>query len=159
MVDGLPTICEIMNVLIITGIFPPDIGGPATYVPKVATALADRGHEITVVTLSDSSGFRIPDSGLPYSFSVVRIRRGLFKPFRVLLTIVALLRWGRRADVLFVNGLYIEAVLANSVLHKPLVQKIVGDWAWERATNHGWIADTFEAFQSTHYNLQSTRYA
>ena len=33
-----------MHLLIITGIFPPDIGGPATYVPQLACALAERGH-------------------------------------------------------------------------------------------------------------------
>ena len=33
-----------MNLLIVTGIFPPDIGGPATYVPQVSAALAERGH-------------------------------------------------------------------------------------------------------------------
>jgi len=30
-----------MNVLIVTGIFPPDIGGPATYVPQVSAALSE----------------------------------------------------------------------------------------------------------------------
>ncbi len=44
-----------MNVLIITGIFPPDIGGPASYVPDIAAALAQRGHKITVITLSDTT--------------------------------------------------------------------------------------------------------
>jgi len=31
-----------MNVLMITGIFPPDIGGPATYVPTMASELVER---------------------------------------------------------------------------------------------------------------------
>jgi len=42
-----------MKILIVTGVFPPDIGGPATYVPQVASALHDKGHKVTVVTLSD----------------------------------------------------------------------------------------------------------
>jgi len=36
-----------MRILITTGIFPPDIGGPATYVPLVAKALTERGHQMT----------------------------------------------------------------------------------------------------------------
>jgi hypothetical protein len=44
-----------MNVLITTGIFPPDIGGPATYVPQIAKGLTERGHRITVLTLTSES--------------------------------------------------------------------------------------------------------
>jgi hypothetical protein len=60
-----------MRILIITGIFPPDIGGPATYVPQVAKALADQGHQITVLTLSDCIGH---NDGA-YNFRVVRLAR------------------------------------------------------------------------------------
>jgi len=42
-----------MRILITTGIFPPDIGGPATYVPTIAKALAERGHQVTVLTTSE----------------------------------------------------------------------------------------------------------
>jgi glycosyltransferase involved in cell wall biosynthesis len=193
------------RILIITGIFPPDIGGPATYVPQMATALAERGHSITVLTLSDekiplsssrafwSRKFGITEegrsSGSPsprearavtpapaaqehpsrspspplgerdgvrgdYPFAVVRLPRQAFKPWRWLLTMLTILHLGRRADVLFVNGLALEAMLANVVLRKPLVQKIVGDVAWERATNWGWVHDSFEEFQKQSYGLQ-----
>ncbi len=42
-----------MKVLIVTGIYPPDIGGPATHADDVRRALTDRGHEVTVLTLTD----------------------------------------------------------------------------------------------------------
>ena len=64
------------------------------------------------------------------------------------------MRFGRWADLLFVNGLYLEAVVANFFLRKPLVQKVVGDWAWERATNKGWVKDNFEEFQRSRYGLK-----
>lgn len=171
------------RILIITGIFPPDIGGPATYVPQMATALAERGHSITVMTLSDekarvslpkafwSRKFDITEEGRPsrspppplgerdgvrgdYPFEVVRLPRQAFKPWRWLLTMLTIVRLGRRADVLFVNGLALEAVLANVVLRKPLVQKVVGDVVWERATNWGWVHDSFEEFQKRSYGLK-----
>ena len=56
--------------------------------------------------------------------------------------------------MLFVNGLFLESVLANFLLRKPLVQKIVGDWAWERACNKGWIVENFEDFQQARYALK-----
>jgi glycosyltransferase involved in cell wall biosynthesis len=139
-----------MNVLVVTGIFPPDIGGPATYVPLMASELETRGHKVTVVTLSDT----LDHDDRPYSFRVRRIRRSIFKPLRCLLTIARILQQGRHAQVLYVNGLYLEAVVANWLLRKPLVQKIVGDWAWERASNKGWVNDNFEKFQKRRYGLK-----
>jgi glycosyltransferase involved in cell wall biosynthesis len=139
-----------LDVLIVTGIFPPDIGGPATYVPEISSELVKREHKVTVVTLSDS----LDHDDRSYSFPVHRIRRGLFKPLRLLLTVLRILREGRTAQVLYLNGLYLEAVIANYLLRKPLVQKIVGDWAWERATNKGWVKNTFEEFQKRGYGLK-----
>jgi glycosyltransferase involved in cell wall biosynthesis len=139
-----------MNVLMITGIFPPDIGGPATYVPTMASELVKRGHKVTVVTLSD----KLDHDDRSYNFPVHRIRRGLFKPLRFLFAVLRILREGRSAQVLYVNGLYLEAVMANYLLRKPMVQKIVGDWAWEQATNKKWVKDNFEKFQKGKYGLK-----
>lgn len=139
-----------MRVLVVTGIFPPDIGGPATYVPTIAAALAERGHEVVVVTLSDD----LAHDDRRYRFRVVRLPRKLMKPWRVLRTMWTIWRLGRRADVLFVNGLAFESVLANMALRKPLVMKVVGDLAWERATNWGWTCDDFETFQKKRYGLR-----
>ena len=139
-----------MRILIVTGIFPPDIGGPATYVPQIAEGLAQRGHAVTVVTLSD----RLDHEDGGYPFRVIRLPRRAFKPWRMGRTVLVLLRLGRRADVLFVNGLALESALANFVLRKPLVMKVVGDLAWERATGRGWTADDFEAFQRRRYGLR-----
>ncbi len=139
-----------LRILLITGIFPPDIGGPATYVPQVARALAERGHKIIVVTLSDRTG--VDDS--EYPFRVVRLPRGLFKPWRWFLAVWTILKLGRDMDVLFINGLAFEAVLANFLLRKPMVQKVVGDLAWERAVARAWVCDNFEEFQVKHYGLR-----
>lgn len=139
-----------MNVLMITGIFPPDIGGPATYVPTMSSELVKRGHKVTVVTLSD----RLDHNDQSYGFPVQRIRRGLFKPWRFLLTVLGIFRQGRGAQVLYVNGLYLEAVIANYLLRKPMLQKIVGDWAWERSTNKRWVKDNFEEFQQRKYGFK-----
>jgi glycosyltransferase involved in cell wall biosynthesis len=139
-----------VRILIVTGIFPPDIGGPATYVPQIAEGLAQRGHAVTVVTLSD----RLDHEDGVYPFRVIRLPRRAFKPWRMGRTVLVLLRLGRRADILFVNGLALESVLANFVLRKPLVMKVVGDLAWERATSRDWTADDFETFQKRRYGLR-----
>jgi len=132
-----------MRILMITGIFPPDIGGPATYVPHMASALTQRGHAVTVVTLSEG----LDAANDTYPFRVVRLARHQRRPWRWLKTMALLVRLGRQADVLYVNGLAMETALANLILRKPTVLKVVGDLAWEQATNRGWVNDTFEDFQ------------
>ena len=133
-----------MNVLVITGIFPPDIGGPATYVPAIGEALVERGHRVSVLTLSDDDP---PSRDRDYPFAVERISRAGFKPWRFVRVAAAIFRKGRTADVIYVNGLALEAAAANFFLRRPLVQKIVGDWAWERASNKGWVRESFDEFQ------------
>ncbi len=46
------------------------------------------------------------------------------------------LRAGRAADLLFVSDYGLPATVANLALCKPLVMKIVGDFAWEYAVRH-----------------------
>lgn len=139
-----------MNILIITGIFPPDIGGPATYVPLIAQALVEHGHQVRIITLSDA----VPAGDSACSFPVLRIPRSRWYPLRWLKTVGTIIRHGRDVDVLFVNGLALEAVVANHILRKPLVQKIVGDLAWERMRTAGVTTDTLEFFQSKKYSLR-----
>src|SRR3990172_10300733 len=122
-----------MKILVITGIFPPDIGGPASYVPKISEEIVKHGHIDTKITLSD-----VPSYTDNYNFDVVRIQRKSFKPIRFLKTILAIIRHGRQADLFFVNGLALEAVISNYFLKKPIIHKVVGDFAWERARNKGW---------------------
>jgi glycosyltransferase involved in cell wall biosynthesis len=78
---------------------------------------------------------------------VVPIKRNLVLPLRLLRVVSEIVREGRFADVVFVNGLFMESVLANFILRKPLVFKVVGDWAWERGRNKGWTVATFDRFQ------------
>lgn len=139
-----------MNILMITGIFPPDIGGPATYVPAIGSELVKLGHKVTVIALSDSAAH----DDRSYPFHLLRIRRNINKLRRFVLTVAAILQQVRAVDVIYVNGLQLEATVANFFLRKPLVQKIVGDWAWERASNRGWVTDSFEEFQQRTHSVK-----
>jgi glycosyltransferase involved in cell wall biosynthesis len=131
-----------VRICVPTGIFPPDIGGPASYVPRISPALVERGHAVHVITLSDA-----PQDDRGYAFAVQRIPRGMARLPRMAKTIAAIAHAARTADVVFANGLFIEAVLARALSRRPLVMKIVGDWAWERATLNHRTQDNPEDFQ------------
>jgi len=135
-----------MRILIVTGIFPPDSGGPATFVPLIAEALVKRQHEVNVLTLSDV--FERPPT--KYPFAVIRVHRSIPRLIRMCRVALQLITLGKKADVVFVNGLAFESAIAKFMNAKPIVQKIVGDFAWERATQKGWTTDEFETFQRRH---------
>ena len=136
-----------MKILITVGIFPPDIGGPASFVPKIAKLLQENGFEVTIICLSNE---KIVDNE---SYKIIRILRNQNLMIRWIKTIFKMISNGRNADTIFVNGLPMEAYIANLFLRKKLIRKIVGDWAWERGRNKGIINDSFDEFQKNKHNL------
>ncbi len=129
-----------MHICIITGIFPPDIGGPATYVSHFAQSLHQHGHKVCIITLGDAVA--------PFPFPVKRVSRKYPLPIRLLLLFGILLRDGWRSDVWYINGLELPAVLAGKLLQKRMIMKVVSDYAWERAVNKELTTDTVHEFQN-----------
>ena len=131
------------------GIFPPDIGGPATFVPKIAKYFQDElNYEIEILTLSDNKNSNINDD-----FSVKRIDRNLPIIYRWLKTIFTIYKLGKNKDLIFVNGLGTEATIANIFLNKKIIRKIVGDPVWERAYSKAKISESFDEFQVKNYGF------
>lgn len=133
-----------MRILMVSGIFPPDRGGPASYVPKMARALMRLGHAIEVICLSD----RRAGDGMAHPFPVHRIRRGQFWPLRIANTVFTIWRAARRHDLIYVNGLGSESALAALLAGRPAVHKIVGDYAWERAVGRKRFTGTIDEYQT-----------
>ena len=136
-----------MKILITVGIYPPDIGGPASFVPKIANLYTAHGHEVTVICLTNT---HYEDKE---KYKVVRILRHQNLLIRWFKTIFSVLKNGYNANLLFVNGLPMEAYIANLFLRKKIIRKIVGDWAWERGMNKKLINESFDDFQNNKHNL------
>ena len=131
------------------GIFPPDIGGPATFVPKIAKYFQDElNYEIEILTLSDNKNSNINDD-----FSVKRIDRNLPIIYRWLKTIFTIYKLGKNKDLIFVNGLGTETTIANIFLKKKIIRKIVGDPVWERTYSKAKISESFDKFQDKNYGF------
>jgi glycosyltransferase involved in cell wall biosynthesis len=137
-----------MNILITVGIFPPDIGGPASFVPKIANHLINMDNEVKIICLADEENLLLEDE-----LDVLRIRRSIYLPIRWFKTISLIIKHGRKSDILFVNGLGVEAAIANLYLRKKIVRKIVGDPVWERFYNKKRTSETFDDFQNLKHNL------
>lgn len=131
-----------MTILIATGIFPPEVGGPATYVPLFARSAIAEGHSVRVITYGSGS---IPS----FPYPVISIPR-LPVPFRHFLFFLACFRHGFSADVIFSQDAFssgVPAACAAFLLRKSLIVKIVGDFSWEYARNSGRLHDDIDAFQ------------
>ena len=137
-----------MDILITVGIFPPDIGGPASFVPKIAKYLVNKGHNVKIICLSDKKHLTYKDD-----INVIRINRSLPIIFRWLKTIVKIYSNSKKSDLIFVNGLGTETTIANLFIRKKVIRKIVGDPVWERVYNKNLIDESFDDFQENNHGL------
>ena len=119
-----------MKILLVSGIYPPDVGGPANFIPKLAEYLSRSGHNPTVITLGSKNSV---DSSAGYK--VVKIKRNQPKFLRVPIVFFAIFFETLRNDRLFANGLYFESALSLLLSRKFGTAKIVGDQLWEKDFN------------------------
>lgn len=134
-----------MNIVIAAEIFPPETGGPATYSEKLALALHQQDHQVTVVCYGDKN---VVDKRYP--FEVIRIPLRSFKVRHYIFYIVALFKCVRRADVVYAQGPVasgLPSYVACWLASKKLIIKVVGDYAWEQARNKGRSDLRIDAFQ------------
>jgi glycosyltransferase involved in cell wall biosynthesis len=129
-----------MNVLVVSGIWPPDVGGPASHAPDVASFLHARGHRVEVVTTA--SGAPAPE---PYA--VHWISRSLPKGAVHARTAAEVARRARRNDVVYTTGMFGRSASGASAARRPYVVKLTADPAFERARRRGLVAGDVDAFQ------------
>ncbi len=137
-----------MRILIATGIYPPDIGGPATYTKELEKELPKRNIEIEVVSYSDEDSF----GGDPeYLFRVNR-NAPIWKRYFCYAKKV----WQRRKefDIIYVQDPVSSGVpvwLASKIIRKPYILKVVGDYAWEQGKQRFGVKENPDDFQKKRY--------
>ena len=138
-----------MRVLITSPVFPPDLGGPATYVPSLGRFLVNRNHDVRVIAFCSDPA----PSGYP--FSVETISRGPL-PVRYLKAFWAVFKAAKDCDVVYVNEhLALLHVLAAKLRGVPAVIRIMVDGSWEIAHRKGWCGgDDIVTYQSKSYGLR-----
>ena len=129
-----------MRVLIVSGIWPPDVGGPASHAPDVAQFLRNRGHEVEVVTTADA-----PPAARPYAVRAVpRHHRVGVRHYRG----AALVHHrARNADVVYTTGMFGRSAVGSALARKPYVVKLTADPAFERSRRRGFVEGDVDHFQ------------
>jgi len=121
-----------MKILLATGIYPPDAGGPATYTDSMAQALLKAGHEVHVICYTDAASIDAVDDG--GGFFVTRVSRHQSLRQRYREYEESAHKIAQQMDLVYLQGPVSEGypgTRAAKRAGKPTVMKVVGDYAWE----------------------------
>lgn len=129
-----------MRIALLTGIFPPDVGGPATHSAVLAEELRDRGHNVTVVSLTGTRP--------AWSADLALFPRQRPWWFRTPWIILWLFLKRHKYDVVYATGLHLEAAAISVISRRPAIVKIVGDPVWERGRRLALTTEDFEGFRT-----------
>jgi glycosyltransferase involved in cell wall biosynthesis len=128
-----------VRILVASGIFPPDPGGPSTHLGQLIPELVARGHRVRAVAFG--SGTWRPEG---CDLSRVPLEQPL--PARALRYAREYFRAADGADVVYVATMG----LPRPPRGRSVVLRVPGDPAWERAVNRGLVPPSrdIDAFQS-----------
>ncbi len=122
------------KIILAAEIFPPDIGGPATYTQRLAEYLSQRGYPLKVICYASLKKHKPRNkNNSSWLIKIDRQRPVLIKYF---LYFIKLINISLGVDVIYAQGPIasaLPALLASKILRKRLVVKVVGDYCWEQA--------------------------
>jgi glycosyltransferase involved in cell wall biosynthesis len=129
-----------VRIVVVSGIWPPDPGGPASHAPALAGFLHDRGHTVEVVTTAD-------EQPAEREFPVHWVSRRTPAGVRHIRCAALVRRRARQADVVYATSMIRRAAIGSSLARTPLVVKLVSDEVFERQQREERFAGTLDEFQ------------
>jgi len=140
-----------INILIATGIYPPEIGGPATMIGALAAALEKRNFKVKIITYSSSR------SGKEENVSRIK-KRGVFGRAEYLIRFFLA---AFSADLVYATDTYSVgyfAYLAKKLIGREYVLRFAGDSAWESAVSRDLTEDYITDFAVKNYGGEIERW-
>jgi glycosyltransferase involved in cell wall biosynthesis len=126
-----------MRIIISTGLYPPEIGGPATYTKVVEEELKRRGTPVLV---------------LPF-----RLVRHLPPVIRHLAFMYRLIRMSKRGDILYAQdtvSVGLPTALVATLFRRRFFVRVPGDFAWEQGTQRFGVKEGIDDFQNKEYGFR-----
>lgn len=126
------------RVLVATGVYPPESGGPATYVATLQRELPQRGISLEVVPFRWVR--RLPPGirHIAYGWSLLVRACGMRALFA--------------QDPVSVG---LPAALVQAVARLPFAIKVVGDFAWEQGTSRFGVTDLLDEFLAKRHDWRT----
>jgi len=132
------------TILLLSGIYPPDVGGPAKFVSVYSKWLAPKSWKVFVVSFSNSKKVEILEDAIHVNL----ICRQSNLIVRYMSTVFQIYRSSVNSQHILANGLFIELLIASKLFRLPYSVKVPGDIVWERAKNKSITTKSVEDFQS-----------
>ncbi|HLP80095.1 MAG TPA: glycosyltransferase family 4 protein [Acidobacteriota bacterium] len=126
------------TIVVATGIYAPEIGGPATYLSHIVPQLQRMGHTVKIVTYGE------PRDGC---ITVSRKRNIISRMYHFYRAVVDA---SKDADVIFATDIFsagYPALRAAKKLQKRFVVRFVGDVVWETMRSESKTTLPFDEFQ------------
>lgn len=120
-----------MKIVVPTGVYAPEIGGPATYTALLEEQLPQHGYEVVAVPFRLSRHLPKGIRHLHYTYLVWRAARGAGVVFA--------------QDVVSVG---LPARIATWLRGVPFWVRVPGDYAWEQSVQRYGVTDDIDTFQT-----------
>lgn len=120
-----------MKIIITTGIFPPDIGGPANYAKNLAEELSLLGHKVVVIVY----GAVNKSKSCVFKFKIVYVSRKFPAGIRHLFYFIRVVVNIRRVSFILALDTFsagLPAVFAAKIFKKKIILRTGGDFLWEK---------------------------
>jgi len=137
------------KLLIASGIYPPDIGGPATYSQLIAREFIEQGINATIICYGDKKE-ELGDK--EEKFKIKRILRKHNILVRYWLYFWNLFKLAKNADIIYAQGPVnsgFPAILVAKIFKKNILLRLGGDYVWERAIDRSEINLTLRQYYQT----------
>lgn len=123
-----------MKLVIATGLYPPDIGGPATYTVFLEKHLPRHGIELSVIPFGTVRNVPKLIRHVVYMFKLMHASHGATALYAL--------------DTVSVG---LPACIASMLTGKPLLLRVPGDYAWEQGQQRFGVHETLDEYL-THKN-------
>ena len=125
-----------MKIVIATGLYPPEIGGPATYAKLFEERLQKYGIEVSI----------LPFSTVRHLPQIIRHIAYFWKTVRL----------SRNVDAILVQDTVstgFPAAVASLLVRKPLILRVPGDYAWEQGAQRFGVKEVLDEFLDRQYGF------
>ncbi len=122
------------KILLATGIYPPEIGGPATYAALLEKELPKKGMSVGVLPFRVAR--RYPVGIRHFVYFLKSFQRAI------------------RSDIVFAQdtvSVGLPAMIAAKLARRPFVIRVPGDYVWEQSVQRFGVKDGIDEFQNKKY--------
>jgi glycosyltransferase involved in cell wall biosynthesis len=138
------------SLLLISGIFPPDTGGPAKFASEFSDWATSRGTKVSVITYANNIDV-FQQKNFP---SLTRVDRRYALAKRYMTMVDKIGQSAREGFVVMAVGAFLETFIASLVFRFSYIVKVPGDIVWERAKNNNLTTLDIKNFQNSKLNLK-----